>query len=190
MQYNVNILAAPAAQSAEVCISLGRRCFLAVTLLGCAGAFAGGVELQPMGRVESQPIGRVESQPMGRHEATANLQANRHAFRAPTFGAIYKMNIPPVAYTTTNGAGQRFLITGGGAALDIYLKMLPNGTYGWKDRGRNLQGRWIQTAPDNLVLKNFLGKDWTASVEMFGADQVGRLLLWSDWDRMSGHLVQ
>ena len=150
----------------------------------------GRVELQPMGRVESQPIGRVESQPMGRHEATANLQANRHAFRAPTFGAIYKMNIPPVAYTTTNGAGQRFLITGGGAALDIYLKMLPNGTYGWKDRGRNLQGRWIQTAPDNLVLKNFLGKDWTASVEMFGADQVGRLLLWSDWDRMSGHLVQ
>ncbi len=182
MQNNGNILAAPAGQAAGADASLGRRCILALTLFGSAGAFAGGVELQSLGHVELQP--------MVRHEAPANPQAYRHAFKAPTFGAIYKMNIPPVAYTTTNGTGQRFLVTGGGAALDIYLKMLPNGAYAWKDRGHILQGRWIQTAPENLVLKNFLGKDWTASVEMFGDDQVGRLLLWSDWDRMSGHLVQ
>ncbi|MDP4028249.1 MAG: hypothetical protein Q8P42_04685 [Gallionella sp.] len=117
----------------------------------------------------------------------------RHTFEPPQFGQVWEMYVPGTVYTTENTVdGTRWLHTSIGANLpNNALQINQNGTYWWKIRGSKvMEGRWIQEDEHALILKNgYRGVDWRASIEKFGAEEAGRLLLSNDWDRLAGRLA-
>lgn len=115
----------------------------------------------------------------------------RHTFEPPQFGQVWEMYVPSEWHVTENTVdGTRILHTSVGANLpNNALQINQNGTYWWKIRGKVMEGRWVQEDEHALILKNgYRGVDWRASIEKFGSEEAGRLLLSNDWDRVAGRL--
>ncbi|HLP97259.1 MAG TPA: hypothetical protein VK149_02320 [Sideroxyarcus sp.] len=124
-------------------------------------------------------------------ECPGRMAEYRHTFEIPLFGQEWEVYVPGGAYTTEDRvANTRTLHTYLGANLpDNTVKIMENGSYVWKVRGKVIQGRWVKQDEHALLLqKAYRGVDWRASIEKFGADEAGRLLLRREDQQLAGRL--